>query len=413
MNLIAKIKVLILILMCSYSYGQMDQYSYKRELPGVTNQWHKVVLEEDIFGKISPDLSDIRIFGITATKDTIEASYLLKINTQKPVDKEVFFKLLNSTYNEKGYYFTLEVPKKEAINQLKLDFKQINFDWNITLEGSQNQQEWFTIVDDYRIVSISNAETNYQFTKVVFPSIKYHFFRLHIESPENPNLISVKASLNKMINGSYQNYSVSNVATTQNQEQKITTLEINLKYPVPVSYMKFDIKNTFDYYRPITISFVTDSILTEQGWKYSYQKLATGTLNSMEKNEFRFENTILKKLKININNHDNKPLTIQSISIKGNVYELIARFTEPATYFLTYGNKKVSHPEYDIERFSSKIPDTLAVLNLGKEQHIAKKENFLKEPLFKNKNWLWALMIIIILILGWFSIKMIKSKENT
>jgi hypothetical protein len=31
-------------------------------------------------------------------------------------------------------------------------------------------------------------------------------------------------------------------------------------------------------------------------------------------------------------------------------------------------------------------------------------------PLFKNKAWLWAIMIIIILILGWFSVRMLKTK---
>lgn len=409
MKLKVKISVFLLILFCSFSYGQLDQYNYKRELQGIKSTWHKVVLPEEIFGKVAPNLADIRIFGITAAKDTVEASYLLKLKAEKIVDKEVNFKLLNSTHNEKGYYFTLEVPSEEAINQLKLDFKKLNFDWKLTLEGSQNQQEWFTVVDDYRILSIKNAETDYQFTKVTFPSAKFRFFRFRIKSKENPELITVKAAFNEISNGSFIEYDVANIKTIQEKKAQRTTLEIDLKSTVAVSSLQIKVKDTFDYYRPISIQYVSDSVKTEQGWNYIYETLSSGTLSSVEKNEFKFESTILKKLKISISNQDNEPLNIETIAVKGYVHELLVRFTEPAAYFLTYGNIKATKPSYDIERFDSKIPDTLTVLTLGNEQKIDKKDTT-KAPLFKNKIWLWLLMGIIILVLGWFSVKMMGKK---
>ncbi|NEW79559.1 MAG: DUF3999 family protein [Gelidibacter sp.] len=410
MTLKAKISAIFLLLFCSFSYGQLDQYDYKRELQGITAPWHKVILPEEIFGKVSPNLSDIRIFGITAAKDTIEASYLLKLKAEKIVDKEVNFKLLNSTHNEKGYFFTLEVPTEEAINRLKLDFKKQNFDWKLTLEGSQNQQEWFTVVDDYRILSIKNAETDYQFTKVTFPSTKYRFFRLLVKSKENPEMVTVKAALIMMSNGSFNNFDIENLKTIQHKKAQLTTLEIDLKSTAAVSSIQIKVNDTFDYYRPISIQFVSDSVKTEQGWNYLYKTLTSGTLSSVEKNEFKFESAIIKKLKISISNQDNEPLNIGAIVIKGYVHELLIRFTEPATYFLTYGNKKTTKPNYDVERFVSKVPNTLSVLTLGNEQKIDKKDPT-KSPLFKNKIWLWLLMGIIILVLGWFSIKMMNKKS--
>jgi hypothetical protein len=410
MKLRASISTFLLLLLCSYSYGQIDQYTYKKELLGIKDKWHKVILPEEIFGKVSSNLSDIRIFGITAEKDTIEASYLLKLKTEKIADKEVNFKLLNTTHNKKGYYFTLEVPAEEAINQLILDFKQQNFDWKLMLEGSQNQEEWFTVVDDYRILSIKNSETDYQFTKVTFPSTKYRFFRLLVKSKENSDLVKVKAALNEISNGSFNNYDVVNIKTIQEKKERLTILEIDLKSPAAASVVQIKVKDTFDFYRPFSIQYLADSIKTEQGWKYRYETLTSGILSSIEKNEFKFESTILKKLKINISNQDNEPLNIETITVKGYVHEILVRFTEPATYFLTYGNEKAHTPNYDITRFVSKVPDTLTVLNLGDEQIIDKTEVFAKEPLFKNKNWLWLLMGVIILVLGWFSIKMMNKK---
>jgi hypothetical protein len=379
-------------------------------LYGIKDAWHKVILPEEIFGKVAPNLADIRIYGITTAKDTIEASYLLKLKAEKIVVKDVNFKFLNTTQNEKGYYFTLEVPTEDAINQLKLDFKIENFDWKLTLEGSQNQLEWFTVVDEYRILSIKNTATDYQFTKVTFPSAKFRFFRLLVKSEENPELINVKATFNEIGIGSFVEFATANLKTIQDKEAQKTTLEIDLKSTVAVSFLQIKVKDTFNYYRPISIQYVADSVKTEQGWNYLYENLTTGTLSSIENNEVKFESTILKKLKISIFNQDNEPLNIETIEVKGYVHELLVRFTEPAAYFLTYGNKKATKPNYDIERFDSKIPDTLTALTLGNEQKIDKNETT-KAPLFKNKLWLWLLMGIIILVLGWFSVKMMGKKS--
>ena len=379
-------------------------------MPGITAQWNKIVLPEEVFGKVSPNFYDIRIFGLTDANDTIEAAYMLQLKSEKAASTEVNFKLLNTTHNDKGYYFTMEVPTEELVNQIMLDFKQDNFDWRLSLEGSQNQQEWFGIVDDYRILSIKNPVTNYQFTKVTFPGTKYRFFRLLIKSEEKPDLSFAKIRFHEVTNGTFNTYSVDKVESIEDKKQKLTTVEISLKAPVPVSSIKIDVKNRFDYYRPITISYLSDSVKTEKGWKYQYQQLTSGTLNSMEINEFVFNSTILQKLKISIYNQDNEPLTIDKLTVKGYVHELVVRFTEPATYFLAYGNKKTNKPNYDIERFASKIPDTLTALNFGKEQLIDQKEVLVSEPLFKNKNWLWAIMTVLIIVLGWFSVKMIKTK---
>jgi hypothetical protein len=76
---------------------------------------------------------------------------------------------------------------------------------------------------------------------------------------------------------------------------------------------------------------------------------------------------------------------------------------------LTYGNKTEISPHYDLDRFTDKVPETLPTLELGYEQKIEKEETPLIEPLFKNKTWLWTIMSLIIIMLGWFSVKMIRK----
>lgn len=404
-----KITLLLLLPLCSNCFGQIGQYSYLREIKGITKPWHTIILPDQLFGKVSPELSDLRIYGITTSGDTVEAPYLLRRNTEKTDLHELRFQTVNTSHNEKGYYFTFDLSSIATVNQISLEFKQQNFDWRIQLEGSQNQQEWFTLLENYRILSVKNEWTDYQFAKIVFPNSKYRFYRLRIPSKEEPDLRSAKISEYVRIEGALRNYPLESLKINNNKLNKQTEIDIDLSAPVPVSHLKITVSDTFDYYRPVTISYLFDSIKTEQGWKYNYRTLTSGTLNSIEENRFQFSSTILQKLKITVRNQDNQALTIDTVEIKGYVHELVARFTEPARYVLAYGKGDAQQPDYDIDRFAGKIPETLAPLELGVEQQIAKVVQPETAPLFKNKIWLWAIMTAIMLLLGWFMVDLIRK----
>ncbi|MEM9001206.1 MAG: DUF3999 family protein [Bacteroidota bacterium] len=401
--------LLLFIMVRSFSYGQMKEYLYQRELKGITDQWHKVTLPNALFGKTAQDLTDLRIFGLTEGNDTIEAPYLLRTSKEKISSKEVASKTINVSYNDKGYYFTFEIPAKEPINQIKLDFMQENFDWRITLEGSQDQKEWFTVVGNYRILSIKNNQTDFQFTKLAFPSSKYRFYRVFIDSKEKPELSVVRITQNDSTEGSYRKYGVKKFNVRENTKTQQTEIDVELQLPVRISHIHIAISDTFDYYRPVTIKYLADSLKTEQGWKYNFSTLTNGTINSLEKNEFHSISTTVQKLKIYIENQENRPLTIDTIELKGYIHELIARFTDRATYHLTYGKERATRPNYDIVRFTDNIPETLIALDLGDELTIKKEQAPVTEPLFKNKTWLWAVMTATIVLLGWFSVKMIRK----
>ena len=391
----------------------MEDYNYKREIRGISAAWHKLEVPDELFAKINPALTDLRIYGITSNNDTIEAPYLIERSNKRHVDNQLRFNLINQVSKGEKHYFTFEITTESTINHIELNFKQTNFDWKVTLEGSNDQAEWFTIQKDYRIVSINNLFTDYQFTTVRFPDTRYRYMRIQINTDKKPVLRMAKISEQKLIAGNYKPYAVSEIETSENKKSRQSTIDLKVAFIAPVSYLKIGVKDTIDYYRPLTIKYLADSSNSPKGWKYHYRTLLTGTLSSMEENEFYFNTTTLNKLKIIIDNHDNEPLTIDTFEVKGYVHELIARFTEPATYYLVYGNKKAPKPRYDITEFASYIPASLTKLSLAEESVIPKEEKSSKDPIFQNKAWLWAIMVIIILILGWFSRSMLKKANES
>jgi hypothetical protein len=407
------IKLVYGILLCGLgtsSYGQQANYNYKQEIVGITDQWHNIILPNEVFAEVTSNLSDLRIYGLTANNDTVEAPYLLRLTDEKMEEKEVVFNTINVAHNDEGHFFTFEVPTEESVNHIELDFEEKNFDWRITLEGSQNQTEWYKLAENERLLSIVNEQTDFQFTKVTFPGSKYRFFRLWIHNSEKSTLRKASITLRESTEGKYRTYPHKPIKISENKERKRTEIHLEMQLPVLVNQIKIAVADTLDYYRPVTVYYVTDSIQTEQGWKYNYRTLTSGNLNSLEENELRCPGTIVQKLKISINNHDNRPLTIDSLAVKGYLHELVARFDDEATYFLCYGNSEAYPANYDIARFADNIPSVLTSLELGEAEAIQKEQQTAATPLFKNKAWLWAIMGVIIVLLGGFSINMIRKK---
>ncbi|MCX3266788.1 DUF3999 family protein [Pedobacter agri] len=405
-----KTNIFILLFACfATANAQTNAYKFKREITGVNSLWHSMKLPDGLYKNANAGFEDLRIFGIKG-KDTLEVPYLLKQRADQIISKEIDFKPVNESANANGYYYTFELKNVTEINQINLAFKEANFNWDVTLEGSNSNSEWFTILKDYRILSIKNKDTDYQFTKLSFPDSKYQYLRLMIKSPVKPGLLEALINKTDTVKGTYQDVKYKTFKLKNNTVDKETVIDVALENPVPLSYLKLNAQSHFDFFRPIKIEYATDSFKTDKGMQYNYAPLFEGNISSLEKSEFNFQNTIASKLKITIQNNDNKPLRLNGLALKGNLYEIIARFDNPTlTYALYYGNENVTAPSYEIEKFENEIPSILTAVTIGNQKENLAYSIKIEKPLFENKTWLWALMAVIIALLGWFSYKMLKN----
>lgn len=410
--MVTKTKWLLLFLyLCSISYvfGQQEDTYFKRKLIRVDDQWHKVVLPNDLYNKISNDLSDIRIYGFPANGDTLEIPYTWRIPENKIVSKGLDFKLINSSSTSEGYYFTFELGTTEDITEVHLSFVQQNYDWKLSLQGSQDLKEWFNILDNYRILSIKNDLTDYQFGKVVFPRSKYKYYRFFIKSKEKPALKDAKVIAYET-SEVVLSKRISSHKIIENRKGKTTTLDIDILNFCPVSEISIFCDKKVEFYRPFELKALRDSTKLASGeWTYHFGSTTVSTLSSLDNNHFSFDNVWTKKLKLIIQNHDNAPLKIDSIHISGPDYTIIGRFdSKDIPYYLFYGNKKLYSPTYDIAHFTT--PENVVSLEMGNEE-VVKTQIIPNSPLFENKWWLWLLMIFIILLLGGFTLKMMKGNN--
>jgi hypothetical protein len=411
MMLKQKIKLITLFFCFTLSVkAQFKQYQYQRELKGVTGNWHSLTLPNALFKHTQRNLNDLRIYGLKG-KDTIEVPYILEQSADQIIESETPFNIINQSNNAQGYYYTFQsTTSTTPINQIRLSFGQKNFDWKVTLEGSHNNNEWFTILKDYRILSIFNTNTDYHFTQLDFPNANYSYFRILIKANEQPTLKAAKVLKTDTLKGIDTAVVIQSYQLHQDAKNKLSVIDVNLANPSPLSYLKLNVQSNLDFYRPFKIECVTDSFKTDKGMQYNYQTLYQGTLSSLEKTAFNFSNTLTSRLKITIENNDNKPLQLNSITLKGPICELIARFEKTDyQYALYYGDKNASAPSYELKNFESKIPIGITALSIGDEQQNTTFAIKKEIPLFENKAWLWGLMVLIICLLGFFAFKMLKN----
>ena len=402
--------ILLAVLYSCCCFGQMDEYNYAQPIIGVGDEWHKIVLPENIYSNVKPNLQDIRIYGVTSIGDTVEAPYLMKILDDKTSLEKVPYRRINNSKGVEGYFVTFMLENQRPINRIELDFKTQNFDWNINLEGSMDQKEWFTILSDYRILSIRNTSTKYKFADLIMPEMKYKYYRLFIPNNFDPGLNT--ASISRFVKnlGVYSEQERQRWLNTENESKKSTELKIELPNKQPISRVEIKIEDKFDYYRPLQIQYLKDSIKTDKGWKYNYITLESSTLTSLSSGVYDFKPTVAKELRLVVNDGDNQPLKVHSVQASGPQYELVVRLNEKAKYFLAYGNKKALFPQYDIQRFAANIPEDVKTLDLGEVQILqAPPQN--SEPIIQSKLWLWLVIGLAVLVMGWFTIGMMREKK--
>lgn len=400
---------LLLLVFGFMAQAQWSNFRYQRKLEGLQDSWHRIPLSDSIYQHLQPSYGDLRIYGITEGQDTIEAPYLLHINQDSERYTDVDFEMLNQSRRGENYYYTFVLKEPQRINDIELDFEGSNFDWRALLEGSMDQSEWFELVDNQRLLAINKPGVDFRLTRFNFPPSQYKYYRLRITSSVNPGLRGARVRLKQSVEGEWQTIPLKKMEVQENQSLQQTEIELEFHFRQRLDRLRLFVEDTFDYYRPVRMSYLVDSFKTEKGWSYNYHPFSAGLLNSMEPKAFRGSGVLTRRLRISISNKNNQPLRVSRIKAEALTAELKARFNRKAEYYLCFGSAEMGAPSYDISYFQNNIPNVLEALELGPEKVIKMGESNENPGLFTNSLWLWVLMGVIILLLTWFSIKMIRE----
>jgi hypothetical protein len=400
--------VCLLILSALVGYGQKKGFNYNREISAIgTEAYYALTLPQDLFRHCNNDFSDLRLYSINAN-DTIENPYVVRIRRKQVSSRDFTLPEFNRSYKDKILYVSFELPPNTGLTNIDLTFGETNFFANVNIEGSDDRKNWFSIVSDQKIFSVENQHENYRYTRVNFPTIKYPFIRLSVKSDRELTYKATTFKSEEIIPGEFLPVNLS-WKTSEERSQKQTIVDVTLEYSQPVSFIQLIAQTGKDFYRHCHVQILTDSVKSEKGWIKNFRTVTDGYATSFYDNIFELNNQTGKHVRFIIDNLDNEPIQITGVRASGPVVKLISQL-KPGANYLFYGNTSISFPRYDIQYFERKIPTSIPELTLGNEIDIS-IETASKNPLFQNTLWLWAIIVVVIGVLGFFTMRMMKVKE--
>ncbi|HZG00406.1 MAG TPA: hypothetical protein VEY71_05350, partial [Chitinophagales bacterium] len=365
---------------------------------------------DEMFVKLQHELPDLRIISVHKN-DTIEAPYLLKVLREQRHESPISFRRINEARTPEGYQYVFELPEVQDVNEIEVFFNEINFDRRVRVEFSQYVDgPWAVVPETFRIVSMKNNDVDFQYTRLRFATTKARFFRITILNVADPKLTEARVTNVTTTEGTYRTYAAVD-SIFNDKQNKQTVIDLKLRSPVPVSFVQLNVSSPFDYHRSIFFQAVVDSVKTQNGWEYSYRHMHGGLLSSLINEPFKFNNVVTSRLRITIQNNDNRPLDFSGFVVKGNIHQLVSRFDDPkSAYYLLYGNPNVANAQYDIHTFENRIPTDIKEATLGVETVRLKPSAQSRSPLFENKAWLWVAMGLVMLLLGVFTLRMMRTR---
>lgn len=414
-NPMKKILFLYSIFFCATtSVAQIENYTFKRLLNKIDKEnYYTILLSPEVIARSKSSLSDIRIYNIADT-DTSEVAYLMNWMGSNIKEVSIPFELINNTYDERCCSFvTLKFPKKQSINQIKLNITESGFDKSLKIEGSNDNKQWFTIKEHLRIVRFRNAFEDYSYTTLNFPNSEFTYFRIEFNDDVNAhvNVTEAFAYENQLIEGKYSDLKIQGKKQTENKKEKTSEIIVDFPYSYLVNYITLKNNSKNDFYRNINIYGSNGSVKTEKGEIENWYMINTSVFSSIENNTIFCNNSKTKKLKIEIINYDNEPVSIDEIKAFAEQCQLVANLPISENLYLAYGKENDNAPNYDLIHFKDKIPNELSNVDYGSEQVKIISINK-PEQLIKSKVWLWVVMGVVLVIIGYFALSMLKKEQS-
>lgn len=399
--------------------------------PADSSGYVRILLQPDVTGEMRVGYPDLRIHD-ESNKEIpyVIARDKLVEGTMQFVEYPVVAKSMKPGYS----YVTVENPlhKTDPLKQICLVVNNTEANREMTLVGSYDNVNWFAIKDEF---SMSYYETYYhdssQTTSVVvfdFPLTDYRYFRFNFDNWDHwwwyddyaaPVFIVRAGTMVKSNPASIPNQrmEIGGVKYSSMEIGKTTAVDIVFDHPNYVDYMRFTLSSEIapgTFHRGARL-YLADS--THHCDKETGQVLSSTILSNGGLNEFALNGRKVDRLCLHIDNEDDRPLHVNEIRTIQIKQYAVAFLEKGKQYTLYYSDDSIPAPRYDL-RYSA---DDLALHEMnviGTDARVAIPFNApppaeeVEQPFYENRIAIWAAIAVVILILGWMSVKMLREMKS-
>ena len=398
-------------------------------------QYCRSALTPDIYNAARGDLGDVRLvdtygeqipYVLAKPKDITE-----KQNYRPPV-------INRSTGAGKAAMITLDFGKQVIKNSIEVETGGNNFRRAVKVEGSNDNIEFFTLVENAYVFAVSFDR---RFEQIDLPSNDYRYLRITIlpmaTEEIGPVIDKVRASKIAESLAARQTMEMAPIQHSEDEENNSSIYIHDFGYRhLPLSEIELDIADD-SFYRYVTIEgrdankrqVKIDSEDNRQRFKeveVAWERIFNNTIyryiaadgQKRENLTLRIPSgrRVYRYIRITISNFDDRPLVVNSASANMIAHKMIFENKDNAVPILYVGSESARAPGYDLVR---RLSNPLQV-----KAAMAKLSGITSNPLFgqaeekpaawteKHKVLLLIVMIIVVLVLGGFIFKSFKSIQS-
>lgn len=377
--------------------------------------YHNIDLDQYIIGLSSENyLEKLRVIN----GDSVQIPYFVQPNASEfDVSTDYFrnYPIVDRVFNDSLNIVVFENRNKEDIDRISLIINRTNLNKWVKVQGSNTQKQWFAVKDKHfnpYEVNISNRPSN-QLLQVYFPKGNFKYYRITLgnDSPDPIEIEELGRIYSSRIATEYASMPPIDFVQKDSTNKKSYLYFPTLKTPLRASNLILNVESEGLFSRRAILYSEAGKQLEVLNLVSTAPKGASTSISSFLTPIYFPANSYLE-----IENEDNIPLKVLSVSLNGKKQYLCAYLKEGVAYSVIVDERNTSSPNYDISAFSSELGKDLPILtttNLTKileiEPAYKSGDSEVQLSWFERPVFMWACIFLVGAFL--FFICMLVVKE--
>lgn len=398
-----KLNLLLLVIVINCLSIQASDYRVSARVDSINKTaYYKIEITPEILSYSREDYADIRLVSLRGE----EIPYIF--TSEKPSTFTTGFlkyEIIENQYLEKKKQSRVVIHNKDkrVISSLHLIVRNSDVQKEMTLKGSDDARNWFIIQKGKPERTGSFNETS-EILELNFPKVDYNYLEITTNDKYTDPIQFIEAGFYnaKQENGLYTEIPLKEFSQ-KDSSNKNTYLTVRFENQYEFNKIVFDVSGPDLFKRNVYYGY-----FSEQNDKQVFNHLGSFELSSTEPHSVETDNLRLKEIVFVVENYDNKPLRFNQVKILQLKKYLIAKLEKGETYFLRTGNIKLNAPEYDLKYFTNEFTDSLSMVSVGNISEVGSQASIQSNSDF-SKIIMWTVIILVIGLLGFLSVRLIKE----
>lgn len=391
----------------------------------------RILLQPEVTGELRAGYPDVRLYNSVNTEIPY---FIAKDRLVQGTTRFVEYPVVGKHDAPGNSWVTVENPlyATDPLNQICLEVNNTEARRGMTLTGSYDNKSWYAIKDEFIMSYYESYFHDSSKTSAVvvfdFPLTDYRYFRFNFDNWTGwwrnyaaPVFVVRAGVLVKPNPASIPNQKMElpGVMYTTKQVGKTTAVDIVFDAPQYVDYLRADLSATVGagtFHRGAKL-YELDSVHNCSAVNLSAHTSAT-VLSSASLNEFPLYGHKVKHLCLHIDNEDDQPLRVNAVHAIQVKQYLVAFLEKGESYHLAYGSDSVNAPSYDLRYTADDLAlHEMNVTGTGSRTALAQPVAAAPQAqeissFFENKTAIWCAIAVVVLILGWMSVKMLREMKQ-